>query len=102
MPQGSFQQENGVNISGQNGGQVFDRTNTPLRFGVAQRLEVLLDVPTFFDALSGHADTGFSNVMPAIKWQISPVRGRSISTRRSALGYRLAPRRLGVQVCSLT
>jgi hypothetical protein len=73
VPQGSFQQENGVNISGQNGGQVFDGTNTRLRFGVAQCLEVLVDVPTYsyFDALSGHAD-----VTPAIKWQISPVPGK--------------------------
>jgi hypothetical protein len=76
VPQGSFQQENGANISGQNGGQVFNGTDTRLRFGVAQCLEVLVDVPTYFDALSGHADTGFSNVTPAIKWQISPVPGK--------------------------
>jgi outer membrane putative beta-barrel porin/alpha-amylase len=76
VPQGSFQQENGVNISGREGGQVFDGTNTRLRFGIAQCLEVLVDVPTYFDALSGHADTGFTNVTPAIKWQISPVPGK--------------------------
>jgi hypothetical protein len=34
-----------------------------------------VDVPTYFDALSGHADTGFTNVTPPIKWQISPVPG---------------------------
>jgi hypothetical protein len=55
------------------GGQVFDGTNTRLRFGIAQCLEVLADVPTYFDALSGHADTGLTNITPAIKWQISPV-----------------------------
>jgi hypothetical protein len=76
VPQGSFQQENGVNISRRDGGQVVDGTNTRLRFGIAQCLEVLVDVPTYFDAPSGHADTGFTNVTPAIKWQISPVPGR--------------------------
>ncbi len=76
MPKGSFQQENGVNISGRDGGQVFDGTNTRLRFGIAQCLEFLVDVPTYFDALSGNADTGFTNVMPAVKWQISPVPGK--------------------------
>ena len=36
----------------------------------------MVDVSTYFDALLGHADTGFSNVTPAIKWQISPVPGK--------------------------
>jgi hypothetical protein len=76
VPQGSFQQENGVNISGRDGGQVFDGSNTRLRLGIAQCVEVLVDVPTYFDALSGRADTGFTNVAPAIKWQISPLPGK--------------------------
>src|SRR5580700_2904621 len=76
VPQGSFQQENGVNISGREGGQVFDGTNTRLRLGIAPCLEVLADVPTYFDALSGRAESGFTNVTPAIKWQISPVPGK--------------------------
>jgi Putative MetA-pathway of phenol degradation len=76
IPQGSFQQENGVNISRREGGQVFDGTNTRLRFGVAQCFEVLVDIPTYFDVLSGHGDTGFTNVTPAVKWQISPVPGK--------------------------
>jgi Putative MetA-pathway of phenol degradation len=37
---------------------------------------VLVDVPTYFDALSGRASTGFTNVTPAVKWQISPVPGK--------------------------
>ena len=40
--------------------QVFDGTNTRLRFGIAHCLEFLVDVPTYFDALSGHGDTGFT------------------------------------------
>jgi len=76
VPKGSFQQENGINVAGRDGGQVFDGTNTRLRFGVAECFEVLVDVPTYFDVLSGHGDTGFTNVTPALKWQISPVPGK--------------------------
>src|SRR5271168_557617 len=53
IPLGSFQQENGVNISGRDGGQVLDGTNTRLRFGIAPCLEMLVDVPTYFGALTG-------------------------------------------------
>jgi Putative MetA-pathway of phenol degradation len=76
VPRGSFQQENGVNIAGRDGGQVVDGTNTRLRLGIAECLEVLVDVPAYFDALSGRADSGFTNVTPAIKWQISPLPGK--------------------------
>ena len=58
VPQGSLQQENGVNISGRDGGQVLDGTNTRLRFGIAPCLEALVDVPTYFDALSGRSEYG--------------------------------------------
>jgi hypothetical protein len=34
------------------------------------------DVSTYFDALSGRASTGFTNVTPAVKWQISPLPGK--------------------------
>ena len=76
VPKGSFQQENGVNIAGRDGGQVIDGTNTRLRLGIAECLEVLVDLPTYFDALSGRASTGFTNVTPAVKWQISPLPGK--------------------------
>jgi hypothetical protein len=76
VPKGSFQQENGINGAGRDGGQVLDGTNTRLRFGIAQCLEFLVDVPTYFKVLSGTADTGFTNVTPALKWQISPVPGK--------------------------
>jgi hypothetical protein len=76
VPQGSIQQENGVNLNSRDGGQVLDGTNTRLRLGIVPCLEILADVPTYFDALSGRADSGFTNVTPAIKWQISPVPGK--------------------------
>jgi hypothetical protein len=51
------------------------RTNSRLRLGIAPCLEVLVDLPTYFVTLRGQAGSGFSDVAPAIKWQISPVPG---------------------------
>jgi hypothetical protein len=76
VPTGSFQSENGVNLSGRNGATIFDGTNSRLRLGVTPCLEVLVDVPTYFAVLSGEASSGATNVTPAIKWQISPVPGK--------------------------
>src|SRR6516162_7124620 len=53
VPVGSFQSENGVNISGRGGAQIFDGTNSRLRLGIAPCLEVLLDVPTYVAPVSG-------------------------------------------------
>jgi Putative MetA-pathway of phenol degradation len=37
---------------------------------------VLVDVPTYFAVLGGEASSGWTNVTPAIKWQVSPVPGK--------------------------
>jgi hypothetical protein len=76
VPTGSFQSENGINLSGRNGATVFDGTNSRLRLGVAPCLEVLVDVPNYFAVLSGEGGSGATDVTPAIKWQISPVPGK--------------------------
>jgi hypothetical protein len=39
-------------------------------------LEVLVDLPTYFAAARGSLNSGFTNVIPAIKWQTSPVPGK--------------------------
>ena len=54
----------------------FDGTNSRLRWGIAPCLEVLVDLPTYFAAVRGQLNSGFTNVIPAIKWQISPVPGK--------------------------
>jgi Putative MetA-pathway of phenol degradation len=76
VPVGSLQSENGVNVSGRDGARIFDGSNSRLRLGVAPCLELLVDVPTFFAPAGGPARAGFSDVAPAIKWQISPLPGR--------------------------
>jgi len=76
VPAGSLQGENGVNLSGRDSASLLDATNTRLRLGVAHCLEVLVDVPTYFGVFGGDGHSGWNDVAPAIKWQISPVPGK--------------------------
>ena len=105
VPLGSLQSENGINLSGRDDATLLDATNTRLRLGVAHCLEVLVDVPTYFGVLGGEASSGWTNVTPAIKWQVSPVPGRSTSPLLLAQGCQLARSALrGVAsspICSL-
>src|SRR6266852_4048677 len=75
VPVGSLQSENGINLSARSGERVLDATNSRLRLGVAPCVEVLVDLPTYFSTIRGQASSGFSNVAPAVKWQISPMPG---------------------------
>jgi Putative MetA-pathway of phenol degradation len=76
VPAGSLQIENGVNFSARDGSRVVDGTNTRLRTGIANCLELLVDVPTYFANVRGSEGSGFSDVAPALKWQISPIPGK--------------------------
>ena len=69
VPAGSLQGENGINTTGRGLEKTFDGTNSRLRLGVAPCLEVLVDLPNYVGRLKGEADTGFSNLVPAVKWQ---------------------------------
>jgi hypothetical protein len=76
VPGGSLQSENGVNVSARDGGRTIDGTNTRWRLGVAPCLELLLDLPTYFANIRKPGSSGFSDVAPAIKWQVSPIPGK--------------------------
>jgi hypothetical protein len=76
VPPGSLQSENGVNLSSRNGSQIIDGTNTRWRLGIAPCLELLVDLPTYSTPVRGSGSSGFSDVSPAIKWQISPIPGK--------------------------
>ena len=76
VPTGSLQIENGVNFSARDGSRFVDGTNTRLRAGIANCLELLVDVPTYFANVRGPEGSGFSDVAPALKWQISPIPGK--------------------------
>jgi hypothetical protein len=73
VPAGSFQSENGINTSRQGAGTGFDGSNSRLRFGLAPCLEVLVDIPSYVGRLSSALDTGFTNLTPAVKWQVSAL-----------------------------
>jgi hypothetical protein len=76
VPAGSLQIENGVNFSARDGGRFVDGTNTRLRLGIAQCFELLVDTPTYFANVRSPGNSGFSDVAPALKWQISPIPGK--------------------------
>jgi Putative MetA-pathway of phenol degradation len=76
VPVGSLQNENGVNFSMRDDGRTIDGTNSRWRLGIAPCLEILVDLPTYAAPLQGPASSGFSDVSPALKWQISPVPGK--------------------------
>jgi hypothetical protein len=75
VPQGSFQSENGISFSQRTvGDHEFEGTESRLRWGVAPCWEFLVDVPTYFAA--GPSESGFTDLTPAVKWQISPLPGK--------------------------
>jgi outer membrane putative beta-barrel porin/alpha-amylase len=76
VPVGSLQNENGVNFSAHDGRQSVDGTNSRWRLGIAPCLEFLVDVPNYIASARGGGVSGFTDVSPAIKWQISPVPGK--------------------------
>jgi hypothetical protein len=75
VPRGSLQSENGIDLTKEAGIKVIDGTNTRLRFGIADCFELLVDLPTYFSPLNNSGKSGFSDVAPAAKWQISPLPG---------------------------
>jgi Putative MetA-pathway of phenol degradation len=76
VPTGSVQNENGVNSSARDGGRTIDGTNSRWRVGVAPCLELLVDLPTYFANIKAPGNSGFSDVAPAVKWQVSPIPGK--------------------------
>lgn len=76
VPTGSFQSENGINFTAQNGGRTIDGTATRWRLGIAPCLELLVDLPSYVGNVRAPGASGFTDVAPAVKWQISPVPGK--------------------------
>ena len=65
VPEGSLQNENGVNVSARDGGRTIDGTNSRLRLGVAPCLELLVDLPNYVANIHGVGSSGFSDLSPA-------------------------------------
>ena len=75
VPTGSLQSESGINLTGRESARIFDGTNSRLRLGIASCLEILVDLPNYVATIHGQASSGFSNVIPAVKWQFNPLPG---------------------------
>lgn len=75
VPTGSFQSENGLNLTSHDGGRTLDGTNTRWRFGLAPCFELFADLPTYVRRVRGSAASGFTDVAPGLKWQVSPRPG---------------------------
>ena len=73
VPVGSLQGENGINSTGNGVEKTVDGTNSRLRLGVAPCFEVLIDLPNDVGRVRGAADSGFTNVVPAMKYQLSSL-----------------------------
>ena len=66
IPLGSFQNENGINVtSGRHFGAI-DGSNSRLRFGVAPGLKVLIDVPNYVGGLHRATPSGFGDSGPLV------------------------------------
>jgi Putative MetA-pathway of phenol degradation len=87
VPVGSLQNENGVNISVRSGSQSVDGTNSRWRLGVAPCLEILVDLPNYVTTVRGLGVSGFGDVSPALKWQISPAPGKIDLSITTGLGF---------------
>src|SRR5437879_12015351 len=75
VPVGSLQNENGTNVSRRDGADIFDGTNTRWRLGIAPCFEVLVDLPSYVGIVRGNGASGFTDLAPAVKWQVSPLPG---------------------------
>ena len=73
VPVGSLQGENGINSTGNGIEKTIDGTNSRLRLGIAPCFEILVDLPNYVGGLHGPVDSGFTNVVPAVKYQFSSL-----------------------------
>ncbi len=102
VPVGSLQSENGVDVSTQHDERALDGTNSRLRLGAAPCLEVFLDIPSYTAALQADAPSGFGNVAPGLKWQISPMPGDFDLSATFGIGLPTGKQAVAGPACSPT
>jgi Putative MetA-pathway of phenol degradation len=86
VPYGTLQAENGIDWTVRQGSNVVSGSETRLRLGVAQCVEVLADVPTYFYSLNGRASSGFSDFVVSIKRELPVPFGFHLSAT-GGLGF---------------
>jgi Putative MetA-pathway of phenol degradation len=77
VPFGSLQFENGFAYTVGEGQQTLDGPETLIRFGVASKTELRLDVPEYFGQLE--AGSGFGDFGFGVKQQLGPAAGFDVS-----------------------
>ena len=77
VPPGSFQAENGLLVTNNQGQNILDAPETLVRIGVATRTELRLTIPNYYENLSsgGGQGSGFSDMAIGAKQQLGPTRG---------------------------
>jgi hypothetical protein len=86
VPYGSLRAENGVDWTVRQGSDVVSGTETRLRLGIARCTEVVVDVPTYFYSLNGHASSGFSDLVVSVKRELPVPFGFHLSAT-GGLGF---------------
>ena len=87
VPTGSFQAENGINLTARRASRSVDGTNTRMRLGVARCTELLVDLPDYIRPVHDTGPTGFSDVTPAVKVQLGPLPGDVVFSATTGLGF---------------
>jgi hypothetical protein len=75
VPLGSFQNENGFDLTGHGSERTLAGSESRLRLGVASCFEVLVDLPTYTQPFGTSEVRGFSDVVPAVKYQLPQLPG---------------------------
>src|SRR4051812_17789722 len=94
VPRGSLQVENGINGTVRREAGRVDGSNTRLRLGVFGCTELVLDLPTWFGAVSGRGASGFTNLAPGVKHQLGPLPGDIDLSIAAGLGLPTGARRI--------
>ena len=79
VPAGDLQFENGFEYAVNQGQQTLDGSETLLRFGVASKTELRLNVPDYFGQLGSGAASGFGDLGIGVKQQLGPSEGFDVS-----------------------
>jgi outer membrane putative beta-barrel porin/alpha-amylase len=81
VPPGSLQAENGFAETVSQGQRTFDGPETLLRFGVASKTELRLNVPDYFGQVAGGSgmSSGFGDLAIGAKQQLGPALGFDVS-----------------------
>lgn len=77
VPAGSLQFENGFTETTSQGQQTFDGSETLVRFGVASKTELRLNVPDYFGQVG--ASSGLGDLGIGMKQQLGPTAGFDVS-----------------------